>query len=220
MGSKVLVLIFIVGIIFLSESATQASVCVPPENGKHAEPLTGSQNSTAQALSLEIPDARWEPLFFEELGVRTRKAGISSLRSTLLLNQDLEVRFWYDHFEVIQGLIIRRSGEKWSAMYLRQKAEQDLTFQQESLRLPKSGWEEMWTRLLNAGILTLPDESMTKCKADVLDGVSYVVETNFNRKYRTFRYGNPQLASCDEARRIRSIETILSEQFGLHDVRK
>ena len=45
--------------------------------------------------------------------------------------------------------------------------------------------------------------------------VSYVVETNVNRKYRTYRYGNPNLANCDEANRILLIETILSEEFQI-----
>jgi hypothetical protein len=175
----------------------------------------------AQGLQLEIPDARWEPVFFEALEERTQKAGISSLRKTVLPDHDLEVRFWYDHFEVIQGLIIRRSAEKWSATYLWQKDEQEpSSVQQESLGVPKSGWEVSWKMLTSAGILTLPDGSTTKCRSDILDGIGYVVETNVNRHYRTYRYGNPQFANCDEAKRILSIETILSEEFSLHPPQK
>jgi hypothetical protein len=72
------------------------------------------KGQTTQGLSLEIPNARWEPMFFEALEERTNKAGLSNLRKVILPDHDLELRFWYDHFEVIQGVIIRRSGDKWS----------------------------------------------------------------------------------------------------------
>lgn len=191
-------------------------------NGKGVtQPNATSTDQTAHGLSLEIPDARWEPAFFEALEERTKKARISSLRSRVLPDDDLEVRFWYDHFEVISGLIVRREGEKWSATYLRQRYDsQPSSVQADSLGTPKSGWEKAWRRLTNAGILTLPDGSSTKCKSNVLDGIGYVVETNLNRKYRTYRYGNPQFADCDEAKRIMSIEEILADEFGLHTSQK
>lgn len=59
------------------------------------------------------------------------------------------------------------------------------------------------------------DVSKTQCKADVLDGIGYVVETNINREYRTYRYGNPRLAECDQAKRVVLIEEIIADEFGL-----
>jgi hypothetical protein len=44
--------------------------------------------------------------------------------------------------------------------------------------------------------------------------MGYVVETNINGKYRTYRYSNPQVVNCDEAKQILLIEAILSEEFG------
>jgi hypothetical protein len=118
-------------------------------------------------------------------------------------------------------MIIRRAGEKWSATYLRQRYDHDpSSVEQKSLEVPKSGWESVWRRFTSAGILTLPDGSMTKCKSDVLDGIGYVVETNLNRKYGTYRYGNPQFADCDEAKRILAIEGIMFEEFGLRPLQK
>ena len=61
-------------------------------------------DQTAQGLTLETPDARWEPSFFKALEGRTNKIGMLSLRKTVLPDNDLEVRFWYDHFEVISGV--------------------------------------------------------------------------------------------------------------------
>lgn len=174
-----------------------------------------------QGLRLEIPDALWEPAFFEALEKRTKQISLPSLRTVVLPEDDLEVRFWYDHFEVISGLIIKRSGEKWSATYLRQIYDhQPSSIKQEDVGAPKSGWQAAWGRLLNAGILTLPDSSKAKCKAIVLDGIGYVVETNVDQAYRTYRYGNPQFAECDEAKRIISIEEIIADEFGLHGAQK
>jgi hypothetical protein len=181
-----------------------------------AEPGTDARSiSTPQDLTLEVPNGPWERVFFEALEERTKQVNLPSLRAVLPLH-DLEVRFWYDHFEVISGLVLRRSGEKWSATILRQ--EQDhvpSSMRQRSLGSPKSGWEVAWKRLTNAGVMTLPDESRTKCKTEALDGIGYVVEINSNRKYRTYRYGNPQFGKCDEAKRIVEIEEILADEFGL-----
>lgn len=172
-------------------------------------------DQTARGLTVEIPDAVWEPFFFEALEERTNKIGMLSLRRIVLPDNDLEVRFWYEHFEVISGVIIRRSAEKWSAAQLRQRYEHEpLSIQQESLGAPKSGWEAAWKRLTDANILTLPDGSVN-CKTEALDGLSYIVETNVNRRYRTYRYGNPTLATCDEAKQIVMIGTILSDEFQI-----
>jgi hypothetical protein len=186
-------------------------------NGKEAaqQQKAAPADRTAQSVTLEIPNAPWEPFFFKALQERTNKIGISSLRKSALPDNDLEVRFWYDHFEMISGVIIRRSAGEWSATYLGQRSPKEpLSIQQESLGAPKSGWEAAWKRLRDANILTLPDGSVN-CKTEALDGIGYVVETNVNRRYRTYMYGNPSLANCDEAKQIIMIEAILAEEFQI-----
>jgi len=200
----------LLGILF-SVAATVACV----SNGREvpSQGNAASAHQPTQSLTLEIPDARWEPIFYKALEERNKKIGLSSLRSTVLPNDDLEMRFWYDHFERISGVIMRRSNGKWSATFIGQSKDPSLPRQQD-LGAPKSGWEAAWKRLTDAGILALPDGSVN-CKAEALDGISYVVETNVNRKYRTYRYGNPQLAHCDEAKRMLLIENILAEEFQI-----
>jgi hypothetical protein len=170
-----------------------------------------------QGLRLEIPDARWEPSFFEALEERTKKVNLPSLRTVVLPEHDLEVRFWYDASpSIINGFVIRRSGDQWSAIGIRQTNQgQALQVKQENLGVPKSGWEAAWKRLVSAGILTLPDGSTLECYSGALDGGGYVVETNVNRVYRTYRYGNPQLAKCDGAKGIVLIEGIIGDEFSL-----
>ena len=194
----------IVACVFNGKEEAQQQKAAPPDQG----------------LTLEIPDARWEPFFFEALEERTNKIGIGSLRKMVLPDNDLEVRFWYDHFEMISGVIIRRSAGQWSATYLGQRNQKEpLSIQQESLGAPKSGWEAAWKRLKDANILALPDGSVN-CKTEALDGIGYVVETNVNRKYRTYMYGNPSLAHCDEAKQIIIIEAILGEEFQIPPTRR
>ena len=52
-----------------------------------------------QRLRVEIPDSPWEPAFFEQLEERTNTVNLRSLRTVVLPENDLEVRFWYDRFE-------------------------------------------------------------------------------------------------------------------------
>ena len=135
----------------------------------------------------------------------------------VLPEDDLEVRFWYDRFEVIDGLVIRRMGSQWSANWIYQ-AEDRLPTSAKMVTLspPKSGWESFWKNLVNAGIMTLPHYPR-HCQTGALDGIGYVVETNVNRKYRTYWYGNPQLMECSEGKQMLEIVKIIRDEFRLAD---
>lgn len=169
-------------------------------------------------LRPDTSDARWEQSFFKALAERTNKVKLPSLKTALLTDKDVEVRFWYDaRPDTINGFVIRRSGDLWSAIGIRQVHDRwPSPVRQESLSPPKSGWGALWKSLVDAGVLTLPDGSETKCNSEVLDGGGFVVETVANQKYRTYRYGNPQLTDCDEAKRMVSIERIIADEFRLH----
>jgi hypothetical protein len=45
--------------------------------------------------------------------------------------------------------------------------------------------------------------------------MAFVVETNANNTYRTYKYGNPMLAQCNEAKQMMEIGGTLYEEFGL-----
>jgi hypothetical protein len=166
---------------------------------------------------LEIPDAPWEPSFFEALKQRTKVLDLPSLRTVILPDQDVEVRFWYDGFEVISGVIIRRSGHTWSGLWIHQVEDSKPTsVRKEQLGPPKSGWDVLWNNLVSAGILTLPDSSTAGCKTEVLDGMAYIIETNENGRYRTYWYGNPGYMHCPEAKRMVLLEEIIGTEFDLH----
>ena len=185
---------------------------------KRAQHVNATTLKSEQALQFEIPNAEWEPLFFKALEERTKKLNLPGLRTIVLPEHDLEVRFWYDgRPQVINGFVIRRRGDQWSAFRIRQTNEgEPVQVREETLPMPKSGWEAAWQKLVNAGILTLPDGwSNKRCHSGVLDGGGYVIETNVNKVYRTYMYANPQLANCDEAKEALLIEKIISEEFRL-----
>ena len=172
-------------------------------------------------VQFEIPDDPWEPDFFEELEIRTSAVGLLPLRMLVLPERDLEVRFWYERLGPINGVVIRRVGEEWSAGWIYQKQESvPKSAQLLKLDPPISGWDVLWKDLVDAGILRLPDNSKVQCPAEALDGVSYIVETNVSRKYRTYAYSNPMLMKCSEAKQIVAIEEIIRSRFKLDRFKK
>jgi len=175
----------------------------------------------APEVRRETPNTEWEFAFFQALERRTKKVNLSSLRSVVLPENDLEVRFWYDaRPDIINGFVIRRSGDQWSAIVIYQTDKrQNSPVKQEFLAAPKSGWQAAWQKLVSAGILTLSNSLDKKCHPQVLDGAGYVIETNVNGDYRTYRYSNPQFAECDEAKQILLIEETIADEFNLYKYR-
>ena len=101
---------------------------------------------------------RWKPFFFREINERARLAKLKDLRTAVLRNYDLELRLWIGFGPVaLKGFVLKRRGSTWSATYLRSinrsVARNDY---QKILAGPKSGWEGLWKRLDDNGVLTLP----------------------------------------------------------------
>jgi hypothetical protein len=166
-----------------------------------------------------MPAGRWEPFFFKIIDERTKAANLPCLRTVNLPEEDVEVRVWIGFgINGEEGFILRRSANQWSGLYLKGTFEHyppEKYQEQRTLSTPKSGWEKFWRRLIEAGILTLPDASAVGCNTHVLDGGCYVVEINTNKTYRTYMYDNPHYAKCDEAKRMIGIIKILYDEFGL-----
>ncbi len=177
------------------------------------------QSSATQEVRLIIPNASWEPIFFKTINSVAKLSGQTDLRKTNLPEGDVEVRMWWGFgLSPLEGIILRHVAGQWSAIHVKadnyyepEKAER------KELRPPKSGWDACWKRLVDAGILTLPDASEVNCSADGLDGIAFVIETNTNRTYRTYKYGNPTLAKCNEAKQMVKITEIIDEEFRWTD---
>jgi hypothetical protein len=166
-------------------------------------------------FQLVIPKDQWEPIFFKEINERASIAKLPSLRAALP-KDDLETRVWIGFgVTALQGFDLKRSAGGWTGIYI-QGIEPKLARSEyeKNLEAPKSGWEGLWKRLVDKGILTLPDASSIGCESPAPDGIGYVVENNNDNTYRTYMYDNPQLAKCKEAKQMLEIVDILVDEFG------
>lgn len=177
--------------------------------------------SSEQEPRVTIPNDRWVQIFFEMPGLSsksineiTSEARLPNLRTTLLPDDDMEVRFWVVADEYGRALILRRSANQWTATHLRGMGRNQQLQQYETGAAPKSGWEKVWEKMVGAGILTLPDATEVNCRVGGLDGVRYIVEFNMNRAYRTYMYDNPEYAMCDQAGQMIKVAEIIEEEFG------
>lgn len=85
----------------------------------------------------------------------------------------------------------------------------------ETLQPPQSAWDIAWQRFVEAGLLTIPDASQVGCKVGGLDGVGFIIETNVERKYRTYMYDNPEFAKCEQAKQMLNLIDTISQEFRL-----
>jgi hypothetical protein len=170
-----------------------------------------------QELRVMIPNENWVPIFFEAIDERAGIAKLPKLKTINLPKDDLEVRVWAGFgLTALEGFVLKRTNGQWSAIHLEGiHARLPRSEYQKQLQTPKSGWDAFWHRLVNAGILTLPDASEVKCNTYINDGMSYVVEVNANNTYRTYLYDNPDYAKCREAKQMIGIIKIIGEEFSL-----
>ena len=98
---------------------------------------------------------------FMEINNRTGIAKLPNLDKTNLPANDFEVRVWHGFgLTLLEGLVIKRSAGKWSAMRVAAISPKlPRTKHEIPLGPPKSGWDVCWKRLSDAGLLTLPDAS-------------------------------------------------------------
>jgi hypothetical protein len=167
-------------------------------------------------LQLEIPKDSWVRIFFREIDKRAKTAKLSSLRS-VLPNDDLEARLWYEAGPFgLDGIVIRRTSGVWSGTYIHGRS-MDPKFKQYNAQMPqpRSGWDQAWKRLVEAGLLTLPDASQIGCFVGGKDMPWHVFETNVNKTYRTYMYEYREPAECEEAKQMAKLLQILSDEFNL-----
>ena len=163
-----------------------------------------------------IPKETWEPIFFKEIDERAAIAKLPSLRHAALPKDDLETRLWIGFgLSALRGFDLKRSAGHWQGTYIQgiasglPRSEYEIT-----LRPPQAGWEGLWRRLSDKGLLSLPDAASIGCEGGALDGLSYVVENSFDNTYRTYMYDNPQFAKCKEAKQIIEIANLFDDEFG------
>lgn len=178
------------------------------------------ERNATQALTLVVPKASWEPIFFQQINTVTRLSGQSELRKTALKSGEHEARIWLGFgLAPLHGMTLRYVDGQWSAIYVEaDNYYEPATVTRHELKPPQSGWDSVWKQLVAAGILKLPDASAIGCGEGGLDGYGVVVETNFDNVYRTYMYPNPTLEQCVEARQIVEITDLTLNKVA-QDVR-
>jgi len=175
-------------------------------------------------LKTEIPNAFWVKIYFDGIDEKDNSGinkivandGLNKLSETVLPENDLEIRVWVGFGKYgNDGFILRKISGNWSAIVLKRMLCHLENKGKIELSEPKSGWEAVWQKLLDAGVLTLPDSSKLKSRNYVIDGKSFVVETNYNYLYRTYEYSQPDEQKGNEAKQMVKIGQIIAEEFGL-----
>ncbi len=158
---------------------------------------------------------------FPLINERTTIAGLQNLQTLRLAPEDFEIRIWHGFGLIVpSGLILKRMGGKWTALHLTSASKERHQSDSERVLIePKSGWQSCWSRLTNAGVLTLPDATQLG-KEPVDPGVlSYVVELNIGGEYRTYHYTYPEANEHREAKQMIEIGDIIADEFGLPQFR-
>lgn len=167
----------------------------------------------SQRVKIELPNSRWEQIFFKLINRTTELGALEELRKTSLKRDDIEIRVWRGFgLADFEGVIIKRTNNQWTAFHL--KADNCCEPQQvqvEELNPPKSGWNSFWKNLTQHGILTLRDPSKTNCEDSGLDGTSYVVEINQNKVYRTYQMREG--GKCFGVQQMEEIDDFIGEEF-------
>gem|GEM_PF-917386 len=182
-----------------------------------------------------IPNASWEPIFFESINTLSEKINWRPLRETGVPSGSLEVRVWMGFgLSPLEGVRLCRHNGEWTGFYTNEgyfrvqevfqnkhllNKKQSAIYEslyKESKPVyeltPKTSWASLWDKVEALGILTLPDSSVLPNEAGVLDGISYVVEIHDGVRYRTYEYGNPQFQEWPEAKKMIEIINTLQDE--------
>ncbi|MDQ3131042.1 MAG: hypothetical protein M3Q99_09815 [Acidobacteriota bacterium] len=169
---------------------------------------------------LIIPETRKDEIFAKFVNPITDKYELPKLREISLSGDDLEVRVWFSEFE-IDGFILKRTDRIWTAIAIKEinckqvgyyyPKDKIYRMGKISLFTPKSGWENTWQNLVDAGILGLHYSYYIS----MIDETGYMMETNVNGTYRIRFYGSEE--KSQEAEQMRKIGEIIANEFGLHN---
>ena len=167
----------------------------------------------SQRVKIELPDSRWEQIFFKLIDRTTELGELKELRKTRLYGDDIEIRVWRGFgLGDLEGVILKRTNNQWKAFHV--KADDYAEPQQvevKELNAPKSGWNSFWKNVTEKRLLTLRDPSEKNCEDSGLDGTGYVVEINHNKIYRTYQMREG--GKCDGVQQMEEIDDFTGEEF-------
>ncbi len=212
-NQKDFLLLSVLGLAFLLSIACSKPASVNdllPIEPIIVSPSPSPEMASNGIVTLFIPNDAWVRIFFEQINQRANKSGLTSLKDSVMPNGDLEIRFWTGFgFSSLKGFVLKRNQGTWTAFTLRPMSEQENVAATTSFPEPVGGWELFWKRLVEAGVLRLPNAADTDCEGGVYDGECYVVEINTGTAYRTYMYDSPDSAECFEAKKMMEITCLI-----------
>ena len=118
--------------------------------------------------------------------------------------------------------VLKRSNGNWSAVVIRNIAADSKKYLpakrlETKLEEPKSGWENVWEKLVAEEILTLPngvEVGVLPCP----DCWSYEVESKVGESYNFYHYDEGGY-KIREARQMSKIANIIADEFNLQDLK-
>ena len=170
-----------------------------------------SLNRTASYPS--PPERRVNEFVSSDVDRIARIGGLPPLKTASLAPTDAEIRIWYGlGLFPLEGFAMRRTGDHWFAFNLKAYDYRESNrVRLLQLAAPKSGWEACWQRLVNAGVLNLPNGT----EAPDPDAQGFYVEVSNNGAYRNYQYNSPEYSESPNAKRMLAIGDIISDEFGL-----
>ncbi len=169
----------------------------------------------------EPDNESWKQKSRKHLIESSKISRLSILEKSRIPKDDLEVRVWQDSgWWNANIFILKRSSGKWMANLQKQTYQEDTlklkSISKRKLNEPKSGWKNVWEKLVAEEILILPDGFENGGAIPCPDCGSYSIETNVSGNYRFCLYTTPRSQSdLREKRQIAKIADIIAEEFNL-----
>lgn len=167
-----------------------------------------------------------QKLWKEEIKELSKEYGVINLQNDRLQVNKTEIRIWrlatFNEKNIIFQL--SENNGKWSANLIektiseKQRARKNhpgkLTLRK--LEEPKSGWDNLYQKLVDEEILSLPDGDAVGNEV-CPDCWVFIVETKVDGKYRIYDYHAPESDKENrESQQVVKIINLVSEEFGLN----
>jgi hypothetical protein len=108
-----------------------------------------------------------------------------------------------------ETLVLRKVDNEWSSILLGNGLFAACNYQK--IVQPKSNFENLWQKLVNEGLLEIPEgQYISKC---CTDGSGYEGEIFYQGKLKRFSFHIPEEIPTKEAKQIQNIGNIISENF-------
>ncbi len=144
------------------------------------------------------------------------RSGIKPLRSHSLPEGELEVRIWKGWgMRGTKGIVIVKSPVGWKASLITipispKNSRPSVVV----LPSPASGFDALWSKLIERQILILPDDSEVGVVEPFEDSELVIVDILNGDQQRTYSYNAPCYSDVAEGRNVKQIIEILSREFN------